>query len=202
MKSNIAYLRINSTFIYLKKKTLFTFPPFRRETEKKKTDPTSWSGFLRVRHKSFPSDVSWVYDSFIQHAQLNGNLTIVTFFCLFFFLTWFQIKNQVKQPFTRLFHSLTRTHTLTLEQETNFIINQPSLQMFYPPPPPPPSATFLLHKPTNFRKQSLNDQCSPVSMTHFDPKFGCWLASVSHPISTCSRTQIQTQDTANTHIYK
>lgn len=130
--------------------------------------------------------MSCVYDSLIQHTQLNGNLTIVT---VFKHVHDLKLKPSKTTVHSSVSLSHTHTHTLTLEQETNLFVNQPLTQMFFfffflPLKNPP--ATFLLHKPTNFRKQPLNDGCSPVDSTQLAarnlPKFGCWLASVSHPI--------------------
>lgn len=109
-------------------------------------------------------------------------------------------------------HTYTRTHiphTLTLEQETNFSINQPLMKMFFF------SLFFFFFLPKihqlcfyHTSQQTLENNLrvmdahrSPWQPNFTKPRL---LAGVSFPpYTTCSRTQIQTQDTANTcvHIY-
>ena len=135
----------------------------------------------KMKHKLFPSDMSCVYDSLIQHAQLTGNLTIATVY---------DFKLKPSKTYTHLFlslrhththaraHTHTHTHSLTQEQETFSSTSHWWRFFFLCFSFKNPSALFL--SPTNFRKPSPSDGGSTRLAAETLPKLGCRLASVSH----------------------
>ncbi len=150
--------------------------------------------------------MSCVYDSLIQHTQLNGNLTIVT---VFKHVHDLKLKPSKTTVHSSVSLSHTHTHTLTLEQETNLFVNQPLTQMFFFFFffTPQKSTSYVSITQANKLQKTTSKWWMLTSRldTTGSQKFTKirLLADVSFPpYSTCSRTQIQTQDTANTHIYK